>query len=814
MSQEGKKKKTNPRETIGYWIRWIKAAKKKSTKHWADAKAAYSEYERMGRGEEGYGSDSRGYPVYNRSCRKLESAYFSRPPKIKSKRAHGIEDEMALTMSLIVDRLGQFNVDHGDFADAAHSLVQDFIHAGKASLQTVYDREYEEQPVTLQSMIQAEGQDPIYYEQDPEQPISEDTEVFQDLDSGEYFHNKMMPVDDTQKIRLAPLPYDEVLHTPNAKCQYEITEMAYKFCMPKEEAEEKFNPKGTRKLPYKTSQEDDEEASKKEYLADNEPGQYLHGWECWCSKTKTVYYVCEEWKYGILEKQPDPLGLVGFFPSPAFILTTKHRKSMYATPSWVFLESIANQLHTLYRRIHRLIDGIRRRALVRGGSPELIDELNRLEGEEYLSTGNLDEILEKSSLQDMVEWLPVKELVEALSESLKLKEDFKQEFYEQFGLPDILRGISDPQETAAAQELKTDNANDSFRYDKEQIINCLKQAAEMMLDLSLREFSDEKIARICGYEFLESGTPGEPPSDANPEGTAPVLGHKERFFDALAKLRNDEERIVRIDFETDSTSFRDEAKELEKQRMISDTVLNGLSTLSNIEHPGNTQVALKMLLAVLEAMGGTSQSEDMIKQAVADLKKAEANPEQPPPDYEGMKLQIQQQKMQMDSQAKAQELSVKAQKLELDGAAQVFNQQLAVAQENRAAAEQEFTQQLEALKHESEEKLATFQALLDQALVALEKRNTDIKEIQVQMQAAESMMEESRLAKEQSSDALARVAEFMTMKVPEPQKAPAPVAPPPMNFYIDAKPIPMQTDIERDELGNIKKTRQRPAGDA
>lgn len=802
-----KQNKTNPRARVGYWLRWIKSAKKAAKKHWEDAKSAYSEYERMSRDSDSRDSANRAYPIYNRSCRKLESAYFARPPKVKCKRAHGIEDEMALTMCLIADRLGQWNVDNSGFAEAMQATVRDFIHAAKGAPQLIYESDYSEQPVTLQSMVKSEGEEPIYYEENPEEPIDDDEEVFQNTDSGEYFYNKRMPVEDTQKIRLAPLLYDEVLHTPNAKCPYEITEMAYKFCMPREEAEEKFNPKNNRKLPYTTSKEDDEDREKGlQYISDDEPGQYLHGWECWCLKTKTVYYVCEDWKTGILLKLPDPYGLEGFFPSPAFIISSKHRNSMYATPGWVFLEAIANQLHTLYHRIHRLIDSIRRRALVRG-SPELVDELNRLDGEEFISTGNLDEILEKSTLADTIEYMPVKELVEALSEALKLKEDFKQEFYEQFGVPDILRGISDPQETAAAQELKTDNANDSFRVDKEQIINCARNCVEMMLDLSLREFSDEKIARICGYEFLEAGTPAEPPSDANPQGTAAILGHKERFFEALNKLRNDEERNIRIDFETDSTSFRDEAKELEKQRMISDTVLQGLATLSNIQHPGNMQVALKMLLAVLEAMGGTSQSEDMIKQAVAELKKAEAQPQQTPPDYEAMKIQVQQQKNQLDAQAKQQDLAVKAQKLELEGAAQVFDQRLAVAQENRAAAEQEFTQQLEALKHESEEKLNTFQALLDQALVALEKRNTDIKEMQAQIQAAESMMEESRLAKEQSSDALARVAEFMAMQVPRPEKAPTPPKAPDIHIHM---PGAMRKKIIYDELGQIAGTEDQP----
>ena len=36
------------RDKIGYWLRWIKAAKKGAHRHWQDSRAAYREYELEG----------------------------------------------------------------------------------------------------------------------------------------------------------------------------------------------------------------------------------------------------------------------------------------------------------------------------------------------------------------------------------------------------------------------------------------------------------------------------------------------------------------------------------------------------------------------------------------------------------------------------------------------------------------------------------------------------------------------------------------------------------------------------------------------
>ena len=175
-----------------------------------------------------------------------------------------------------------------------------------------------------------------------------------------------------------------------------------------------------------------------------------------------------------------------------------------------------------------------------------------------------------------------------------------------------MRGVSDAQETLGAQELKTDNATDSYRRDKANIVKLARDAAEIMLDLSLRVYSDEKIARICGFDFLQ------------PE-------HQARFAEALARLRDDKERLVRIDFETDSTSFRDDAKEIERQNLIAKTVLDGLAMIGRMENLQFMGVAIQTLLSVLEAIGGSTQTEDSVKKAVKALEEAKNQPPPPPP---------------------------------------------------------------------------------------------------------------------------------------------------------------------------------------
>jgi hypothetical protein len=173
-------------------------------------------------------------------------------------------------------------------------------------------------------------------------------------------------------------------------------------------------------------------------------------------------------------------------------------------------------------------------------------------------------------------------------------------------------------------------------------------------------------------------------------------------------------------------------------------------------------------------MGGSSTTEDMLKTVAQDIMNKKAQPQQPPPDYEGMKLQIQGQKNQVDAQLKSKELDIKEMKVQMEAQAKSFEHQLL------------------ATKEVADQKLKQFQAMLDQALVGIEQQRVEIQGFQAQAQVIESEREEARLAKETSLAALSKVQEFLTSK-PDATKMQS-IAPVLLRRAIK---------LNRDETGNI-----------
>ncbi len=822
MSQSAKK----PR-TIGFWRKWLKSAQqhKAYKRHQRETKAAWDEYEMASRASDNFeDSVPRAYPIYYASSQILGPSLYSRTPEAAPKRLHGIEDKLALTMELIDKRLGQYNMDHGDFDEGMIGARDELMHGAKATTQVICEFETEPERRPLSTDINGD----LF---DEEEPYDGEAEK----DEEGYFYTGKKIIQDSIKIRLASVPFDEILHTPNAKTPSEIKELAYRFCLPKEEAEEMFNRDENGKslklkLPYRrNNKEEDSEAAGYESSE-----LVLMGWECYDIKTKMTYWVCEDYPDACLKIEPDRWELDGFFPSPKFKITNRPRKFLYPTPSFVYLESTLNQLHVLYHRVHGLIDAIRRRALVYGASAELIKALNDLDGQQFIAMPDINTILDKGGLKELIQFIPVQELVESLSEAMHVEDHLKNLLYEWFGVPDIKRGASDPNETAKAQELKNENANDRFKFLRKQIIDLARDSAQMMNDLAYKVYSDQRIAQIVGLEFFERGkpaippSPGQPPSKDNPQGVPPNPGkpaepsHYELFPEALARLRNDKIRMVRIDFETDSTNFRDQEYDIQHAKMLQETVLNGLATIGGIQNPQYIPITLTLLMTVVESMGGSTLVQNMVRTAVkeiADIKNQPPPP--PPPDYEGMKVEIAAQKVKYDamkSQSEAQakqaetqvkmiEAHAKQQQAQID--AVLANVELSLRSKEVDLAGQKVMgdQALAQAKEEFSQKLEIVLANQEQQKIEIEKSTAALS-------ATESLLEEERLTRQAMLDLIEhqvnlKIAKYEADSVAreaakskeKPEKAPSAI-----HVHLGGE---KETSYEYDNAGRVTKSRSK-----
>lgn len=763
---------------IGYWLKWIKSARenKHAKRHRKEARAAWDEYEKEpGIDTENRESYKRCNPAYFSACKTLEPAYYAKTPKTVGRRRDGVDDPAALLAALYAKRLGDHLVDSCEFDECFSKVVQEFMHADKATTQICYEVETKIERVDVVDDSQ----------------IPEGVELLQD-EQGYYYEIKSA---ENQRIYPKAVLYDEIIHTPSAKCWSEITEIGYKFSLSKDDALKRFNLEGKEISWQKGKSSDDDETQ------DDKDSQLevLEGWEIYCKKTKRVYWVSPScYPSGFLDVKKDEWGIRNFFPSPRAILGSSPAKHLYPTPIYIQLKHIIKEMHSLHGKIFELIDGIRRRALIDGSCPELVKAFDDLEDNEFIVVENMQRIVEAAKgAQNLVWYLPVQELVSAITELVSLDQFFSEKFDLGFGVPDILRGVSDPTTTASAERISSGAAHDRFRYQKRQVQKLASDTIEMMIDLALKVYSPEKLFRIFRVEHT-------------PEA-------KMHHDQAMAILINDEERLVRVDIQTDSMSFVNEQIENQNRTSVIQTVVGGIKEIGGLLQNGAPEYAAVALHTVVHALDGLRGGEEFIEEIKSQtnglIEKAMQPKEgPPPPDYEAMKLEIQAQKNMMTAQVDMRELDQKDFKLQLEARDQQLNEikQMALEQVQSISLQIESRdQQIREAKQIHDAELATFkaqtQAVIDRALLVLEQQRVAIEEFNSRAQAQESALEEIRLAREALMNA---AMETSRLKPEAPQIVVEAPLPTPVNVIMpkqEERPRSKRVGrIIRDELGNAR----------
>lgn len=745
-AENAPEEKKDERSTIQYWLKWIKSSKEnsKAKRHRDETKRAWAEYEKEidKSAVEGGSYNERSYPIYWASSKTIEPAYRARTPKLCTDRRFGLNDSVALTASLIAERLATNLIESCSYDEVITKAVAEFIHGDKATVQLVYDAEILDKPVRKNLQANDDGN---YLD---EEGMPYDDEVFEDEQG--YYGNAQSKEIGKQYISLAPACYDEVLHTPDAKCQSEILDLAFYFCLSKDEALKRFPDLEGKNVNWKTRKGDsDEEYQEKEGV--DLPGKFIDGWEIWCKHTKNVYWVSPTgYPADFLDVKPDPYELKDFFPAPAFIIGSPPAKHLYPTPAYVHLAETIDQLHKCYSKVFNLIKSIRRRAIVDGSNPEVLQAFEDLGDQEFVTIQNLNALVEKGGIQNLIWYIPVQELVQAITELNALDGQFRNNFNEWFGVPDILRGVSDPLTTATAEQIASNAAHDRFRYHKLLIQKLERDAIEKMLDLALKVYSDEKIARIVGFTYMQPD-------------------QQQAFPEALALLRNDEERLIRIDIETDSTSFVNEIQDNQHRTQVFQTLMAGMKEITSMLQvsPQYAAVALHAVMSVLDGLKGSKEFTEELKGYTQQLIDQAMNPppQEPPPDYEMLKIQV----MQMSEQSKMFALQIKQH--ESQAALQKDNYELT-------------------LKQQAEQ----FQQWLQANYFRLEEQKAEMQRYEVILSEKEKMIEEQRLAQQQMIDAY---------KPEQPQPVPQP--PPQLLQITVGEPKAKRRRIIplRDETGEI-----------
>jgi len=424
----------------------------------------------------------------------------------------------------------------------------------------------------------------------------------------------------------------------------EVTQIRFRSYLSKAEAVEAFGKDIAGKLKYLYLPKglDDDKTFSSQESTDFKKAEV---WEVWDKPSRSVITISAECKDCVLKMQPDPLELEGFFPIAPPLYGTLTNDSLIPVPDARQCKRLYNLLDDIEAKIGALTEDLR----VAGIYDASMEEVAKLQkGDKLIPVRNYAALKAAGGLAAAIEFWPVEHVTAALSVLYSQKEQTKGDIYEVTGWADIMRGASDPNETAAAQQLKGRFASIRLTRSQNDVQRFVRDCCALMGEIIAEQFEPATLVAMTGLEFVPGASPEE---------------KKANYLQVVETLRNEPNRRFRIAIETDSTLALNEAVDQQARSEFMQSLVGGLQTLGPLMEQMPTAVPL-----LGEALAFTARSykagrafegaiEEFIETSKAAVVQKQKQPQQDPKALEAQaKLQLEQMKAQaaMDlEQAKA-----------------------------------------------------------------------------------------------------------------------------------------------------------------
>lgn len=633
-------------------------------------RTAFADLEKRYRGE-----GDIAFNIFFSNVETLKPIIYSQTPKPDVRpKIKTVKDPLSRQTSIMLETSLDYNCNEYDFDDVVSSVRDDRLIGGRGVGWVTYEPLMQEVEEEIQSI------DPIAGE------IVTSTEKREEIIE--------------QDLRAIYIHRDKYKQSPASKWE-DVRWVARCHTPTRDEAVEQFGEVAKR-IPLNYDILDSSTREKNKDYARTDVFKRAKIWEIWDKQKLERVWYCEGFDE-LLEVEDDPYGLDQFFPMPKPYLGITTNSTMVPVPDYTIYKKQSEVVENTTRRINLLTKQLQAKGLY-SQVDEKIKDLIEHQGDNFLPTLNITD----TKLADQIVFWPIEKIAEVVIALYQAREQAIQSIYQITGLSDIVRGASDPNETATAQQIKGNFANNRLTNIQKPMQMWVRDLLRIKAEIMAEHFTPETLAAMTNMP-LES--------QIDPQtGQPTAIG----VLDMVALLRDEKLRKYRIDIETDSTVEAD--ADADKQRRIEfmTAVTEMINQLAPLVAGGIMQPEVAKQLLSFGARGFKigRELEDALD-TIGDP--SEQQQQQQQPSEAEIKAQAEQQKLQVTAQTKQAELQLKAQGMQQ----QAQMDQASMQQEIEAERiKLQFDQELEMIKQQNAFALER-QKLEDQKELALYKAELD-----------------------------------------------------------------------------------------
>ncbi|MEY2876000.1 MAG: hypothetical protein RLZZ373_3371 [Pseudomonadota bacterium] len=225
-------------------------------------------------------------------------------------------------------------------------------------------------------------------------------------------------------------------------------------------------------------------------------------WECWDEEAKLVSWVTEDVPHLLDQKKPW-FDVKGFFPCPRPAYGTLKRGTLTPVPDMVYYKDQMEEINEITARISALSEGLRIRGIYAAGLGEVGDAVERalksMDNNVWLepipSLGNM-------AIKDVVMFLPIEEIANAVSGLVELRRQFIDDVYQITGLSDIMRGETDANETLGAQQLKSQYGSVRVKERQAEMVRVARDVTRMKAEMLAEGVEIDQLLTMAQVDDL------------------------------------------------------------------------------------------------------------------------------------------------------------------------------------------------------------------------------------------------------------------------------------------------------------------------
>lgn len=386
-------------------------------------------------------------------------------------------------------------------------------------------------------------------------------------------------------------------------------------------------------------------------------------WEIWSKTHGKVYFVSKNSPQILRKPAPPGLKFEDFFPCPRPLTATTTPDSIIPVPDYVQYQDQAKEIDRLTQRINLLTKALRVAGVYDGSQDALGRLLEDTDNNILIPCETYAVLAAQGGVEGSVSFFPIKDIIAALQQCYMSRDQAVSVMYQITGISDIVRGASNPNETATAQQIKSQWGGLRIRDRQREVQRFIRDTFRLKAQVHAQQFQSQTLLAMSNVPLAtqqqkqqlqqrqqmqqqaaqmaqQNPQAAQAIAQQNPQLAQQImqpLTQKEQeqlkepaWEQVFGLLRDSKMRGFAVDVETDSTIQADEMEEKQSRTEFVGAVTTFVTEWGPIiqEQPKMAPFAGELLLFACRAYKTADTLETEIEEMVDQLSQQPPRPPQ------------------------------------------------------------------------------------------------------------------------------------------------------------------------------------------